>query len=63
MANPHIINFIKSLNPVETRIVEEHLNKTQALFGDSEAMEIKLFKYIINHRKDNITDEIIIAQT
>lgn len=65
MANLHIISFIKGLSPLEIRLIEEHLNKTQALFeeGDYEAMEVKLFKYIIAHKHETITDEAITLHT
>jgi tetratricopeptide (TPR) repeat protein len=65
MANPHIINFIQSLSPIETRLVEEQIEKTQSLFSNSEndVMEVKLFKYIIQNRKNTIPDSTIIELT
>jgi len=65
MANPHLITFIQSLSPIEVRLVEDHLNKTQALVDPQkeEAMEVKLFKYLVTHKKDNVTDEQIIIET
>ncbi|MCW3082706.1 MAG: hypothetical protein JWP12_72 [Bacteroidetes bacterium] len=66
MANPHLINFIQGLSPVEIRLVEDHLNKTQALFDHNNKdglMEIKLFKYIVANKKENITDDLIASET
>jgi hypothetical protein len=63
MANTHIISFIQGLSPIEIRIVEEYLNKNQALFEKNEAMELSLFKYIIKNKREKITDEIIINET
>lgn len=65
MANLHIISFIQGLSAVEARLVEEHLNKTQPLFEDNdyEGMEVKLFKYLISHKKEAITDEEIAKET
>ncbi|HEX8515913.1 MAG TPA: hypothetical protein VF868_06920 [Bacteroidia bacterium] len=64
MANPHIISFIQGLSHLEARLVEEHLNKSHSLFdGKNEVLEIKLFKYIIQHKKELISDEMIISET
>jgi tetratricopeptide (TPR) repeat protein len=65
MANPHIISFIRGLSAAERRLVEEHLSKSQALFEESnhELMELKLFKFILVHESDIITDEEIINET
>jgi hypothetical protein len=63
MANPHIINFIQGLSPIENRLVEEYLNKSQALFDSNELMEVKLFKYIASHQKEKIDDDLIINIT
>lgn len=65
MANLHLINFIQGLSALEIRLVEDHLNKTQALFDNHKdgLMEIRLFKYIVANKKENITDEMIFAET
>jgi len=65
MANLHIISFIKGLSSAETRLVEDYLNKTQSLFesDNHEGMEVKLFKYLIAHKEDNISDEEIAKET
>lgn len=65
MANSHIISLIQGLSSLEIRLIEEHLNKTQALFEKDNymAMEIKLFKYIVANKQEIITDDIIISQT
>lgn len=65
MANLHLINFIQGLSATEVRLVEDHLNKTQALFDSPKdgLMEIKLFKYIVANKKELITDDMIFAET
>jgi tetratricopeptide (TPR) repeat protein len=60
MANPHLISFIQSLNPVEIRLVEDHLNRTHSIIDNSlVTLELQLFQFIIHHKKEIITDEII----
>jgi tetratricopeptide (TPR) repeat protein len=63
MANLHIIPFIQSLTEAETRIAEDHLQKSQPLFSDDPGKESKeyiLFKYVISNRQHEISDQDIL---
>lgn len=63
MANSHIFSFVQGLSSIEIRLVEEYLNKSQALFEKNELMEVTLFKFILKYKTEKITDEMIIKET
>jgi len=64
MANLHIVPFIQSLSDIETRIVEDYLQKSQPLFSkeeNKESKELTLFRFITANRQKSITDEDILS--
>jgi hypothetical protein len=61
MANSHIITFIQNLSEAETKIAEDYLQKSKALFSESaESKELQFFKYLVLNRSRPISDEEIV---